>query len=480
MHRYRNRKFIAPTILIIAMAVFSLATLETSIPTASYEIINDTEIVGSESIEITNSSFPSGSSVLLLNDSVLSEGNYWYKRSYSSFNSDYSRFSRMVTIPVLNLSEIILRVSAFIIEGPLNISMDYVQGWFNRASIIGHTGEYCEIVVHLSPEDYMTRINGPNQLSVGIGFEGLNWSVVDQLYFSIQVEFTDIQIPVTIDLQRTNAESMFLLPEFRMIKEKPKFRFGDYSFVLSQANDTIFLSNGNFTLSLNWWGYNENFNNVAVMNQSLHLVIRIKTVRLDVESIQNIPGLKIHVGNSWLDQLYSSLYEITDSPSFYLPPGSEIPIECEGGPGGHQSQDHFDFMLQSGLNRNISLIVSENWIFLGNIGFTPGRLLILFASLIILGLTIILARKEMATSSVFVPFILIFLGYIIPSVEVTRLIWPYPVTYDATAFTTTSDVVSVGSVTSISSWSGSATTIARAMDTFLIHWFQYYCFYYLS
>jgi hypothetical protein len=141
-------------------------------------------------------------------------------------------------------------------------------------------------------------------------------------------------------------------------------------------------------------------------------------VRLDVESLQKIPGLWITVGQHYAgggDNVYYGKYEIKYAPSFYLPSGIQERIELVGGPVLSYYHNHFQFDLQNGNNRNITLVISENWILFGNVAFTPGTLAILSASITILILTIFLSRKEITKSPVVAPFIFLFLGSILPA-----------------------------------------------------------------
>ncbi len=451
MRIYKNPKIITTVLLIISMIFLLFASTEYYIPAASIEIINDAEIEESESIEITNSSYTPVSMATLLNDSVLNSENYWNKINDSYYN--YSRFTRLITTPFINVSGITLEMTAYVVSGPLNISLEY-NSWKNRAFVIGETSEYCKIVQYLSPEDYVDHSNGPCLMSVTIQFEGVNWSVIDQLYFSLQVQFTDTQVPVTIDLQRTNGESMYLLPEFRRIWSDdlwPRFVFNELVFFLCQANDTIFLPIGNYSLLFGWWGYNLLFDNISITDRSLRFAIRIRSIRLDVVSLQKIPGYYIEIG-AYPYPRYGE-YLIADSPSLYLPPEYSDEIILRN--YGYAFYLRSDVNIHGGQNQNITMLVNENWIMFGNIAITPGRLAILGSSLLVLGLTILLSRKKLTSSTIYVPFIFMFLGYILPL---------YVRKYSETYY-----FVSVMFATSISSTNSTATAISGtstfALDT---------------
>jgi hypothetical protein len=344
-------------------------------------------------------------------------------------------------------------LSAYVKIGPLEISLWYYDFPYD-ASTVGQTGEYCEIVKYATPEDYGER----EQIWVNIGFDGLDWSVVEQVYFSIQVEFSVDMCPVTIDLQRTNGESMFLLQEFGTIQNPPTLLFGEHEFHLSNVNDTLYLPNGNYSLSIDWESYESSLTNVGITNESLTIKIKIKSVRLNVEPIQKIPGLVIYVGGVCYRDYPPFL--LKDSPSFYLPSGNPMRIEVRGEPGNEYYPLHFSINLDTGDNRNITLQVNENWILVGGLGFTPGRLAILIASVFVMSSTLFISRKKLIFSSLYLPFILIFLASIVPSHKTTSEVW-LPMTLPLYSICTETDLTSMGIDLSVSSCSGSAVVTTK-------------------
>lgn len=454
----KKTKFRVVCLLVVLMFIIPIATLETSIPTASFELVNGVEIDESERVIVNSSAYSPISSVTLINESVMSSDNYWIKIQHPS--SNFTRFFRTITVPFLNVSEIILGISAYIVTGPLEISM-YIYPW--RNSTTGQTGEYCEIVRSMSPDELVIRPNGPNQMQISIDIVGLDLNGIDQLYFSLQVVFTDIQCPVTIDLQRTNGESMYNLPEFRTLSDVPEFRFNEFSFLLSEANDTIFLPNGNYSLSFHWRGYNYFSNNISITNESLYLVVRIKSVRLDVVSVQRIPGLKIEVSR-YSNGLYHQSFLIKDSPSFYLPSDSSVIVEVVGSPFGSLNSytTHFRTVVQAGSNRNITILVDENWILVGEIAITPGRLIILGTAVLIIGIIVLLSRKKLISDSIYAPFILLIVSNILPVAEFTLQRYTSPTTLPLYSLYSESYSVSLGIATSTSRMNDTVTAIANA------------------
>ena len=419
MRIIKNPKLATIILLTMSMLVIPIASLEGRIPRASYDIIYGDEIVGSESIEITRSSHDPVSSVLLLNDSILSEQSDWHLRQYISFNRTY--YSKQIIVPVLNVTQVIFRATGYVVTGPVSIRMGYYQYPYHE-NTTGQTGEYFEIVQYATPDDYYNE----GLIWIFVDIDGLDWSVIDKLYFSVQVEFSVSRCPVIVDLQRTNGESMYNLQEFTATdRTRPIIKFGGHSSYLCQVNDTIYLPNGNYSVAIVWDSYTPSFGDISIANESLFIAIRIKSVRLDVEATQRIPGLVVNMGTDWYLDYRSFL--LKDSPSFYLPSGTMQIIEVIGEPEFSHSPYHFMVDMDLGENRNITLVVHENWILIGGVAFTPGRLTILIASIIVIVLTLVVSRKRIGTSSVFLPFILLFFGSILPSYQRTVL-EDYPLT----------------------------------------------------
>ncbi|MHA2353371.1 MAG: hypothetical protein ACXABX_09655, partial [Candidatus Thorarchaeota archaeon] len=457
MLAHRNLRHVAVAFLIISFFILPIAAFDRGIPTATYEILYGGEIDENESINTSSTPFSPVSSVLLLNDSVMGSDT-WLKQKQLSSNRSW--FSKQITIPYLNVNETTFKLSAFVVSGPLEIRMSiYPFPYENRSeTVIGQTGEYSEIVRQASPDEY-DDYQSEGLSWVHIYIPGYNWSVIDELYFSIEVLFNIPHCPVMIDLQRTNGESIYESQELRTIYDEenfPKFFINDSVFHLSKPNDTIFLHCGNHSLSFRWFGYSHSFRDVSVHNESLYLEVRIKSVRLDVESVQRVPGVVITIGEYFgHDELYGEQIMIKDSPSFYLPSGRHETVRVEGNPLSSSYPTHFLFDLDFGNNRNVTLLINENWILIGNIAFTPGKLVVLILSLLILTLTLILSRRKMANSSVVGPFILLFLGSIFPTLSTVVQLWHSPLTLPLYSYYTKSI-----------SWSPViATTTASYADT---------------
>lgn len=404
-------KYILISILVALMLLIPIASLGWRIPRASYEIIYSEEFEESESVEIIRFPYSPVSSVILLNDSLLSPSNNWFREQNVRFNT--SSIQRLVSIPKLNVSKIIFRLWAYVVSGPMNITLIYYH-WPYIFTVTGEEGEYCEIVRNATVGD----LPDDDPIWVSATIDGLDWNVVSQLYLSIQVEFTVNVCPVTIDLQRTNGESLFLLQEFYLMRNPPIVKLNGHGFRLSQVNDTIYLPNGNFFLEVDWVSYQHSYTDISLTNESLIIDVRLKTVRLDVEAYQKIPGLTIEITDFYSFSEYNYFY-LKDSPSFYLPPETYRIIEVQGEPNDYHNPYHFSIGLDYGENRNITLLVSENWIVIGNWAFTPGILAILFASVLVLLLTLYISRQKIRESTVFLPFILLFLGNLMPSIAIT-------------------------------------------------------------
>ncbi|MFW9959836.1 MAG: hypothetical protein ACFFDV_02400 [Candidatus Thorarchaeota archaeon] len=362
-----------------------------------------------------------------------------------------TEFRRIIAVPRLNVVVMNVSLSTNVVTGPLGIRMDYEGG---IEDIICQSGEYREVVRNVP--SYLYESDG--LISIYIMIESVDWSVLDYLYFSLQVEFSSGQCPVTIDLQRANGESMFLLQEFSAILNRPTILFGEHEFHLSKVNDTLFLPNGNYLLSVDWESYEPSFTNVTITNESLMINIKIKSVRLNIESMQKIPGLVIYVGGL-IDMDYIPLL-LKDSPSFYLPSGNAMIIEVRGEPGDRIDPLHFRIDFDAGDNRNITLLVYENWILVGGLAFTPGRLVILIASILVLTIALFISRKKLISGSINLPFILIFLASIIPSYQTTSDVW-WVLTLPLYSTCIETKLISLGIDISVVSYSGSTVAIMQ-------------------
>ncbi|MHA2200462.1 MAG: hypothetical protein ACXACG_00460 [Candidatus Thorarchaeota archaeon] len=457
MQPVRRTKFVTASILLILMLVVIVSVQENRIPTATYELETGESIIEDESIEITSTPQSPISSALLLNESILSPSSNWFKERERW--SDSSHFSKQIPIPRINVSTIILKLSVFVVSGPILMNLRYYD-WPNDHIVNGSTGETIDIVRYVSPDDL-----GRGGLTwIGVSINGTDWSVIDHLYFSIHLEFTTDMFPVTIDLQRTNEDSLFDLSEFHSIfqtSERPYVQLDDYEFYFSQVNDTIFLPTGTYSLSVRWVNYQHSFGDISVINESLNLELRIKTVRLDVESLQKIPSLAIRVG-SWYDAFYYHEIMITDEPSFYLPSMSYVPVSVRGGVDSDYWPHHFTIDIDNYENRNITLVVSENWILVGNFAFTPGRFVMLIGLVLIFILTIVISRKQLLTSSIYLPFLMLFLGNTLPMYGLyqIRAEFPHRIPFYSQYLETES--VSSGISTSITSINGTAIAISDA------------------
>jgi hypothetical protein len=446
----KNLRLLTVAFLIVLMAsIPAVSFLERSIPTASYEIMYGDEVEENENIEIQRSPFTSVTSLVLINDSLLSSSDYWFIVR-DNFNGR-TEFTRTIAIPKLNVSATILNLSVDVVTGPLGIFMVYGG---NIEDIICQSGEQRDLVRNVPSNEY----ESDGSISIFISFDSIDWNVLGYLCFSIQVEFNTGECPVTIDLKRTNGESMFLLQEFNAIQNRPTILFGEEEFHLSKANDTLYLPNGNYLLSIHWESYEPSFANVSISNESLSINIKIKSTRLNVESIQKIPGLTIWVGGVYY-QSYAP-FLLKDSPSFYLPSGNMVTIEVRGEPGNTYNPFHFSLNLDAGDNRNITLVVHENWISLGEMAVTPARLVILVASVLIVSLTLFISRTKLVSSSIILPFILVFLGSIVPSYQNFSEVW-IPVTLPLNSVCIETDSISLGIDISVSSYTNSTTVIVK-------------------
>jgi hypothetical protein len=454
----RRMKFVIASLLVLLMIVVFGSFQEGGIPTATYELIPSNPIDDDESIEISSSPQSPVTSALLLNESVLSPDSIWFEERYGWTGGIY--LSRQFPIPRMNVSTITLRLSATVAKGPININLRYYF-MSSAINVNGSSGETVEMVKDLLPDDL-----GLSELAwIAITLNSTDTSALDHLYFSISAVYTTEMLPVTMDLQRTNGESLFNLPELYTIYQtlyRPYILLDAYRFYISQVNDTLFLPAGNYSLSVIWIHYHHSFGNISLANESLYLELRIKTVRLDVESLQKIPGMAIYVETAGYHSFYYDEIMIADDPSFYLPSMSHVTITVRGGVESSYWPLHFYFYIDYYENQNITLVVNENWILIGNVAFTPGRFIMLIGLISIFILTIMISRRELLTSSIYLPFLLLFLANTLPiySRYEIRGEGPYRIPFFIWYIKT--ETVSSGISTSITSVNCTATAISSA------------------
>lgn len=457
MQPERRKKFVIASLLIVMMLIVIVSVQEYRIPSATYELLAGTPINEDEGIEITSSPQSPVTSALLLNESVLSPDSIWLKDSHRW--TGHIHLSRSIPVPRINVSTITLRLSAFVAEGPININLRYYD-WSNDSNVNGSTGETVEIIRHVLPDDL-----GRGGLTwIGISLNSTDLSMLDHLYFSVSLAFTTNMFPVTMDLQRTNEDSLFDLPEFYTIyqtSERPYVQVDDYEFYFSQVNDTIFLPAGIYSLTVRWMNYQHSFGDINVDNESINLELRIKTVRLDVESLQKLPGLAVHVDKSYYDFYYHEIL-VADEPSYYLPPMSYATISVRGDVDSSHSPTHFTFYIDNYENQNITLVVSENWILIGSIAITPSRFAMLIGLVSIFSLIIVISRKELLTSSIYLPFLLLFLGNTLPMYSFFQTRSQYPHRIPFFSIYTETETVSSGISTSMTTIDGTARAISNA------------------
>jgi hypothetical protein len=458
MQAERRRKFVIASLLVVLILIVIVSVQENMIPTATYELKPGDPINEDEAIEITSYPQSTVTSAVLLNDSLLSPDSIWFKDSYRW--TGHIHLSRQIPVPRINVSAITLRLSAFIVKGPSNINLRYYD-WPHDSNVNGSTGETVEIVRHILPDDL-----GRSGLTwIGVTINSTDLSVIDNLYFSVSVVFTTNMLPVTMDLQRTNGNSLFNLPELHNIHQtsnRPYIQFDDHEFYFSQVNDTIFLPADTYSLSIRWLDYQHFFGDISVENESLYLELRIKTVRLDVESLQKLPGIAIHVERSMYNDFYYHEIMIADEPSFYLPSMSYVSISVRGDVDSYYWPLHFTFYIDNYENRNITLVVSENWILVGDIAFTPGRFVMLIALISIFILTFVISRKELLTSSIYLPFLLLFLGNTLPMYTLDQTSGMDPFRIPLYSLYDETQSVSSGISTSITSINGTAVAVSDA------------------
>jgi hypothetical protein len=222
------------------------------------------------------------------------------------------------------------------------------------------------------------------------------------------------------------------------------------------------LIEGSYSLRVRWSGYDSYFPDISISNESVYLEIRIETVRVDIRSLQKIPGVTVYVDAWGGDEFYAYEILIADEPSFYVPSMSHIWFGIEGGPESFRSPHHFSYYLQNYDNGNVTLSVNENWILIGNVAMTPGRFVMMIALVSIFVLTILIFRRKILESSIYAPFLLLVLGNALPTYTTSRTSYRFPLALPIYSNYLETQTVSIGIGSSISSLDGGVLAVSSA------------------
>jgi hypothetical protein len=379
-------------------------------PTITVEASDEVDV--EESLQMTFVEYSPASTVTVVNDTSF-ENSFW-RASYSD-TSDRSTFWRYVNIPLRNVTEVI--VSAFFaIEGENKEIGLYSDGWLYIEEI-GHSGQN-ENLTHSGPPTETTQYGMNIKMKqIRVEFDGDFRESMALTGFWIKVILNDTLYPVSIDMQRTNGESLFsdaatqdtqiygdIQPWIQLITQNEPFFASYYP---TQTSDLILLPSGNYTFLFYWYPYRTN-KTINIQEEKVHILWRIHSVKVEYRLTQEVPG---YIVDLW----ESDSYSLSQSPVFVLPSGINYTIDVRGNYCGTS------LTTALGANRNITVWISPNTIVLGPYAIMPTTLFLivgLLSMVFVLGIARIgwnELRKKL------VPFSLIVLGYVFPWVSYTQM-----------------------------------------------------------
>lgn len=403
------------TCLIVLTFLFPIyALIEYRSPTPTITIEASDEIDVAESLLISSESYTPTPIITVLNDTSV-EGNNAWRASYS--RDDLTLFQRFVNIPLRNITEVIIGAS-FNVTGESKEIRIYCEGTYNTT--MSQTVQKLSLTIRPPLSSFWAyNHSGLTQRAV------LRIEIQGDYTKSIPIPITGVWIqavknatlyPVSLDIQRTNGVSLYSNQVMRDIQlgsyscPKIEFKLDDLiwfgAVYPTQTNDTILLPTGNFTLYFDWYSYQLN-TTVYVPEAALHLVWRVKSVRVDVKLMYNIPGYKV---------IWSSHdYQLTESPSIILRSGGGNWSSTVWYPNG------WTFASTSlGANRNITFWVNPNLVVLGPFAITPLKFILIVSLLTIICILGMTQIMRLSSSAKLIPFSFVVLSYILPWIHYTR------------------------------------------------------------
>ncbi|MHA2118647.1 MAG: hypothetical protein ACW98J_06985 [Candidatus Thorarchaeota archaeon] len=379
------------------------------------EVIEEENIDVPEQFQISHSAYTPRSTVILLEHSTLDEKVWRFQEDSVSLGFN---------IPVVHISEILLVLDLKAFEKPITVDFnEYYTGVNYTASI--NPNEHIEMILHLprvlllSP----TVDTWIRRLLVRISFEDYTLDDFELTHFSARAITTDVLYPVSIDVQRTNGESLYADPIMHFLRQEIEIYFNQSSlgssarFLPYQINETILLPPGYYELLFDWEAY-ELTEQLTITNQSVSISWRIKCVRIDIDLKQDISGLAITIDDGWYDYYHYIL--ALPPPSFYLPSRDYVWIRTMSwsrAHSGHMSTSHSLYLDD---NQNITVEISSEMVSFGGMSLTPGRVAIFVISLLfVVSLSLIILKKSESRTKL-IPLLILFTGIVLPWMLVSR------------------------------------------------------------
>jgi hypothetical protein len=393
-----------------------LILVEPRIDSPEIEIIEGNEVDVSEELLVSHESYTPRETVTLLNKTTLDRSRWIIKENYAIY---------VFTVPIVNVSAITIGLTFRTFDKTLQINLnEYVTNLENTTIINPHESDDLKLRIPYLLMKRTTTDNWFQQLAIELDFENHDFDDFQVTQFWIQASTFQDLYPVTIDIQRTNGESLFSNPTTVALSEEPYLYFNYSSlgsatyFSPAQVNETLLLIPGYYDISFRWEDY-QLYGNVTVTNSSAHIVWRIKCVRIDVEMAQDLSGLVVSFDSGYDHYYYDFL--MVYSPSFYLPSEESVTITIRNWASSYSGSWNAGYSsLSLGLNMNVTLRVDPGLISVGGVSITQMRLTIFTVCfLFILSLVLVVVVKRESVVK-FLPLLILFISIVLPWIQVSH------------------------------------------------------------
>ena len=422
----KQRKDMISFFIFLLIFVTMIGTIysETRISSLSVDIVYSEDIDAPETLDVTSSQYTPTPVVRVVESSSL-DNNTWAFRS----NYAWARFN----VALRGVSKLVIGITISALEMPVELSLVEFGYLFMNSTTV----ESLQTKNHTLEISY-TGTNASQSvrlMDVHIRLGDFSWSDFRITRFWIDAFSTVDLCPVTIDLRRTNGENFYSNPWLKTMGfyGQPKVSLNLSVIYPRKINDTIFLPEGNYNVTMDW--NRDLLGNFSLSNNSIVITWHIKCVRLDFDLTQDVSGLYVELHGNNFYYKPSLLY----SPSLYLSPVylAAVRIRCETFSFAHAIST--DVIYERGQNQNITFIVRPNLLSIAGISITPGRLLIIACSLIFVIGSLLVGRKRVISDYRILAFLLIFLGFCLPWMQVTQSD-SAPMTPTISEFTETWDI----------------------------------------
>ncbi|MFW9809404.1 MAG: hypothetical protein ACFFE6_08505 [Candidatus Thorarchaeota archaeon] len=413
------KSIIIVIIILLFLAVPITVSIENGLSHPNIEVIEGEDVNATESIQIQYQPYDPKSIVRLVNDSTVDSSFGWY-----IWSKEYYVWSGTATrdfgISIINVSAIRLGLEFTNYDNPIHVSLfSSVSESKNSTYQIENQRGQISLEVPIEEFEY-GQDDSFLSLSVTIRLVNCSWDDLEFTSFWIDVITTEVLFPITIDVQRTNEESLFSNPNMRILRgsNEPKIVFESIndSLPLRRINETILLPPDNYTLWMNW---NEDLvGEISLFNSSATLTLKMKCVRVDAKLTQDVPGYFISFGDYWEDIYEDHL--LVHSPYFYFPPEFEVSVEIDSWISPFEARIYASTVIMPGENQNITLMVNPGLISVGDISISNGRMFIAVSSILFVIAVILVSGRKLTSSTKVIPFLFLFAGMVFPWMHVSK------------------------------------------------------------